>query len=899
MTASNPFLMAALSYAAGGIPVFPCSPVNKRPLTPAESAPGAKDGGLYLASTDEAQIREWWRRFPKALIGARTGPVSGRFVVDLDPRDDAAGDMLAALAEWCGGALTEPDGKTGEIIEPPIVRTQSGGFHLWYAYSGLLEGERLGNRANLFSKVPDAPGPIRQHVDVRGDGGYVILPPSQMENGNVYAWEREGSGFQQAPARLLDLILRRGEFDPAAALPSPAPSTGGASMPPTEDVVEEARRKYALSALERETRDVSGCAEGGRNDKLNRAAFALGTLVGAGVLSESMAQSGLEDAAVRCGLVRADGLKSVRDTIRSGLEGGKRQPRDLSAIEREAKERAERRSRRGSAPRQAARLGPPDSENPPPAPAARVPSQGVPLSPAGSGELAKTGEMARPEAQGGRGGRDLDVELAFLPLTDLGNAARFLRRFGDRFVHCPDWGWLMWDGRRWNREGATGRVDDAVKEAIRLIIGEAEALRASGVDEAAEYKRGEPVMLSDKVEAWALTSQAAGHVKCIESLIRSDLEKPVSAFDADKEKINVANGTLFIRRNHNGGLPTEGDYIGFKPHDRADLITKLAPVDYDPKAQAPFYDDFLAFVQPDPGIRRFLHQWGGLSFTGDVSEQKLSFFYGKGKNGKSTLVDAWAHVAGDYGETVPIETFLDQGRGRNAGAATPDLAILPGVRFLRTSEPEKGAKLAEALIKLATGGEAIQARHLNKDYFKFYPQFKLTISGNYRPKIDGTDDGIWRRMMLIPWGVTVPEERRDKHLIDKLKREGSGILNRILDGLREWIDTGLMVPEKVVEATEIYRSDSDPLGRFLDICTVSIAGQRVQSSELYRLFCAWAKVNGEREWSSTGFGRALRDRGMTSKQSNVIWWLDLKLIKSVSDFVDWEGNPIRSSGDDD
>jgi len=895
MNASNPFLDAALSYAARGVPVFPCSPVNKRPLTPAESASGAKDGGLYLATTDEAQIRELWRRFPKALIGARTGPSSKTFVVDLDPREHDVSAMHEALTEWCGGFDGRFDPETGEVGEPPIVRTQSGGFHLWYAYPKLPEGEKLGNRTNLFSKVEEVPEAIVRHVDVRGEGGYVILPPSQMENGNRYEWARKGTGFPQAPARLLDLILRREPFHTA---PSPAPSTGGTALPPIDDAVEEARRKYALSALERETRDVAGCPEGVRNDKLNRAAFALGTLVGAGVLSESMAQSGLEDAGVRCGLARADGLKSVQDTIRSGLEGGKRQPRDLSSIEQEARERAERKSRRGSAPRQAARLAPPDSENPPPAPAARVPSQGVPLSPVASGELMKTGEMARSEAQGGRGGRNLDVELAFLPLTDLGNAARFLRRFGERFVHCPDWGWLMWDGKRWNRDGATGRVDDAVKEAIRLIVGEAVALRESSADEIAEYKRGEPVMLSDKVEAWALTSQAAGHVKCIESLIRSDLEKPVSAFDADKEKINVANGTLFIRRNHNGGLPTEGDYIGFKPHDRTDLITKLAPVDYDPKAPATAYDDFLAFVQPDPNVRRFLHQWGGLSFTGDVGEQKLSFFYGKGKNGKSTLVDAWAHVAGDYGETVPIETFLDQGRGRNAGAATPDLAILPGVRFLRTSEPEKGAKLAEALIKLATGGEAIQARHLNKDYFKFYPQFKLTISGNYRPKIDGTDDGIWRRMMLIPWGVTVPEERRDKHLIDKLKREGSGILNRILDGLREWLDTGLMVPEKVVEATETYRSDSDPLGRFLDVCTASAMGQRVQSSELYRLFCAWAKVNGEREWSSTGFGRALRDRGLTSKQSNVIWWLDLKLTKSESDFIDWEGNPIRSRDDD-
>src|SRR5262249_41158477 len=150
--------------------------------------------------------------------------------------------------------------------------------------------------------------------------------------------------------------------------------------------------------------------------------------------------------------------------------------------------------------------------------------------------------------------------------------------------------------------------------------------------------------------------------------------------DADKFKINVGNGTLVVRRDKG-----DGDPISFKPHDPADLITKLAPVDYDADAQCPVYDAFLAEVQPDAGNRRFLHQWMGLSLTGDIGEAKLVVFWGKGRNGKSTFMEACAHVAGDYGETVPIETFLTAERTRGAGQATPDLALLPGVRMLRTS----------------------------------------------------------------------------------------------------------------------------------------------------------------------------------------------------------------------
>jgi putative DNA primase/helicase len=126
-------------------------------------------------------------------------------------------------------------------------------------------------------------------------------------------------------------------------------------------------------------------------------------------------------------------------------------------------------------------------------------------------------------------------------------------------------------------------------------------------------------------------------------------------------------------------------------HDPADLITRLANVVYDPNATCPRYDAFVAEVQPSAAVRRFLHQWGGLSLTGNVSEQVLAFFWGKGKNGKSTLLGAWGKIAGDYARGVTIETFINEGRGRNAGQATPDLARLDGVRMVHATEPERGA----------------------------------------------------------------------------------------------------------------------------------------------------------------------------------------------------------------
>jgi putative DNA primase/helicase len=521
---------------------------------------------------------------------------------------------------------------------------------------------------------------------------------------------------------------------------------------------------------------------------------------------------------------------------------------------------------------------------------------------------AESGGAGRPPAGVARDAGDdddgLNLRLAFYPHTDLGNAERFRERFRGKLLWCPALGWLWWDGKRWSRDGAEEKVKLAEHHTVRAIQDEAQALFESGHDVKVGSKyKGKPdeetIMMSDSLAAWGRASEQANRLSPIAKRAAPYLAVAPEQLDADPFKFNVANGTLVFRK-------AEGsDYVTFKPHDQADMITKCSAVVYDPKAPAAHFDSFLVDVQPEAARRRFLMQWQGLSLTGDITEQKLCIFWGKGRNGKSTFIDACACVAGDYGETVPIETFLNEGRSRNAGQATPDLAMLPGVRYLYTSEPNKGAKLDEALIKLATGGDAINARHLNKEYFRFRPQFKLTISGNYRPSISGSDEGIWRRPQLVPWDVTIDKAKVDKHLVDKLRAEASGILNRLLDGLRDWFDHGLVPPESVIEATADYRRDSDPLGRFLEACVEPAAGQRVQSSDMHALFGAWAKANGATEWSPKGLANALKERGFHSKHSNVMWWLDVKLIHSVSDYVDHEGKPLKGesrpsqAGDDD
>ena len=274
---------------------------------------------------------------------------------------------------------------------------------------------------------------------------------------------------------------------------------------------------------------------------------------------------------------------------------------------------------------------------------------------------------------------------------------------------------------------------------------------------------------------------AGSRLKALKKEAEAFFERKASEFDADPFCINVHNGTLFIRKpgdvRTNLPLPKRArsvdpdKYVYFLPHDPADLCTKITPVDYVPGATYERFDAFLRRVQPDDKMRRQLAAWKGYGLTGDISEQKLSVYHGTGSNGKSVWEEVTSYIAGDYAATVPIETFLDEGYARRAGQATPDLARLPGVRMLRTSEPRRGAALNEALIKLATGGELMTARHLNHPFFDFYPEFKLTVSSNYRPRIRGTDEGIWRRVDLVPWAVKITEEEKNRHLAIELRVE--------------------------------------------------------------------------------------------------------------------------------
>jgi len=221
-----------------------------------------------------------------------------------------------------------------------------------------------------------------------------------------------------------------------------------------------------------------------------------------------------------------------------------------------------------------------------------------------------------------------------------------------------------------------------------------------------------------------------------------------------------------------------------------------------------------------------------------------------------------ARMLGDYAATARIKSLTGVDR-RGGGDATPDLMVLIGARFVRASEPREGEQLQEEFIKELTGGEPIMVRALNSDFVEMDPDFKLTISGNHKPVVRGTDDGIWRRLLLVPWDVQIPEHRRDKDLGEYLfQNERSGILNRLRDGLLDYLEGGLAVPGLVSDATKEFREESDPVGTFLEQCCVITGDHRdsIGARELGEAFNFWNSDRGFGEWKPKTVGMKLKEK---------------------------------------
>lgn len=894
-----PMVEHALRYAAQGWPVFPCDPDNKRPLVPGDDPDGqggriAKTGGLYRATTDEAQIRAWWRTRPHAMIGVRCGLPIGAFVLDFDAHiDPLTGEFITAeiLRERVETLIGEALPETLASITP------RGGWHMLFR---MPEGVELGNSRGALKAVG--------HVDVRGDGGYIVLAPSMRSgpkaqeegcHGVCYRWRDEEADIAEPPARLIDALLQRGDFEVKRATPAPQPlkrmtSADFQRMPARE----AAQRRYAEAALDKACTAIARAPKGMRGKTIMQQSPGIGSLISAGVLSLGECIDAFEQAGRAAGLTDADNEMGPRGLIVRFLtkDAQEKEPADLSHVGLKA----------GTSKRAA--LPPPDDEGEGYGPgfdragdvvsgdsdrgSVREVITDLP-PPEDEGEGAPSGEKTE--------GVDLDAVAwcAALDTSDTDNGKRLIRHFGEDLIaremdgasYDPS-AWGVWTGRIWDFNQGAARavmVAQQVGDRIGLEAGfiqftpeEREAVDAAeafhGVAEedlppdAAEIKaagkkaKQQLANRRQKRRGFGVTTKNAGRIDSMLKMAFPHLRRPADAFNHDRYAVACQTHTLRFKRYKDADCAPDGsprwasELEASEGHDRKDLITALVPADWaGADAPAPKWRAFMEWAHQDKEVRRTVQQFMGLGLLA-LPVQHVMLHYGTGANGKSVALEVLSRVLGpSLSVGLPQESIMGMGE-RAAGGASPDIARLWGKRMLRVNELKPGAPLQSELVKRLTGGESFPVRTLFKGYFEFQNVASVHMSANGKPVIDGSDYGIVRRVLMVHWKQTVPEaERRDfEEMVSEMVAEAPGILAWLAEGILSYLRDGFTIAKAIADDTAEYAREMDPFGRFVAACVIERQGARVQGKAMAEAFNSWAAANGERDKDARQVGKGVR-----------------------------------------
>jgi len=446
------------------------------------------------------------------------------------------------------------------------------------------------------------------------------------------------------------------------------------------------------------------------------------------------------------------------------------------------------------------------------------------------------------------GGSDTALGDAFKGPIDeptLASAFEICYRSQVRFVH-DEGKWAIWDGMAWG-----GEKKEQIRERAKKVL-TARMKRAADPDEENAVRR-------------------FNNSKGIDSLLKYVRSEPsISAdsgdFDQDPWLIGCTNGVLDLRTGE------------LSPADPKRMMRSRVNVAYNPKAQCPRWIRHLHEIHPNsPETGQFMQRWTGYCLTGDVSEEKIAVFYGDGSNGKSTIINVLNNILGDYHGIAAKSLLLVGPGGEDPSAANPAMMALKGKRVVALSETSQDVKISEDSIKTLTGKEPITARTLYKDFSTFRTQAKIILSSNHRPRIRGTDRGIWRRIILISFHENF-EDRKDAALETTINSELEGIFAWMVQGAMMWQETGLNIPACILRDTENYRKEEDDVFQFLEQCASRDEEARTSRRDAYARYQVWARECGLHQMSRPVFNkRLLGMRIRNVKRDGYDYWAGFSL----------------------
>uniref|UniRef100_I2Q4H2 Phage/plasmid primase, P4 family, C-terminal domain n=1 Tax=Desulfovibrio sp. U5L TaxID=596152 RepID=I2Q4H2_9BACT len=452
------------------------------------------------------------------------------------------------------------------------------------------------------------------------------------------------------------------------------------------------------------------------------------------------------------------------------------------------------------------------------------------------------------------------------PLTDFGNAQMFAHLHRNKIIYVPQIGqFLCWsdNAKRWLREEHGGR-----KQLGRLMKRFINERYAEAKSKQALYTINYEHISNDDALKWAKASSAKGRIQATLDLIKNMPGVCVSQADLDTDPflLGVKNGVLDLRT---------GKLIENSP---SLFITRYCRAACDPKAKA---EEFLKFIAAVCLYRQnlvdFLQEVVGIALSGLAKEQKFFILLGTGANGKSTLVETIFHLLGDYAMGMPSHAFIKS----ESRAIRNDIARLLGVRFAPCAEINTGKSLDESMVKRATGGDVMTARFIGKEFFDFHLVAKFFLLVNTLPKVTGADNGIFRRLIVIPFDADF-SAAPDKELPEKLKAEIDGVLTWAVEGFLRWQKRGhLVLPDCVIEACKAYRAEMDSVQSFLeDCCVTTDPNASTPVGVLYDAYRQWAKGSLVEAANLHLFGTLMGQKGFKKKKSGSWNWQGVALKAS-------------------
>lgn len=451
------------------------------------------------------------------------------------------------------------------------------------------------------------------------------------------------------------------------------------------------------------------------------------------------------------------------------------------------------------------------------------------------------------------------------PLTDRGNANMLVRAGLGRIHHSSVWGWVSWDGKKWQKGGDAekivqemqkgviqSRIDETVKSIARLLKKDDDEIKGKHKQKLNTLRR-----------IHSLDQEV--HYRGARALASSDPSVTIDhkVFDASPMLFNCVNGTLDLRTSE------------LRDHCVDDKITVLCNTPYDPTAKAPLWEKFLIDVIPDDDVRTFVQQFLGCCLTGDTTAQIMPVFWGSGANGKSTMIQVLFHVLGDdYSMKAKRDLLI---ASRQSSHPT-SIARLCGKRFVACVETDEFGRFDEPLLKELTGNDSIAARFMRQDEWEFIPTHKLILATNHKPEVRGTDDAIWRRIPLVPFTQQFKGDRCDPDLKDKLLLEAPGILAWMVRGCEQWLANNkkLVMPNAVQAATKEYRFEQDKIALFIEDMCETGEGFECHSGKLMETYTSWCLANRHPPMNGQKFGRVMTEKGFPLARSKYRTGIKLK-----------------------